>query len=198
VAAEHGETYRIAPMTCVSQTACPVMWCTWTADTSSELPVSESERLSDGGSPPIGNQSGERIVELCMRRLRSVIAVSALTLAACSSTADTGDDALVTARLEITALAGPVCPVETDPPSPECAPRPVDSATIVITDAHGDEVARGTTGSNGVVGFDVAPGELTVVSQPIEGLLGTASMVSVTLTAGQTPQVTVDYDTGIR
>ncbi len=133
-----------------------------------------------------------------MQLLRWFIAVSALALAACDSTGGTGDGADATARLEITALAGPVCPVETDPPSPECAPQPVGSATIVVTDAAGDEVARGTTGPDGVVGFDVAPGELTVVPQPVEGLLGTASTIGATLTAGQTLRVTVDYDTGIR
>jgi hypothetical protein len=157
-----------------------------------------SDRQSDGSSRLVGNRSGEGIVKRCMRLLRWVIAVSALVLTACGGSGDTGDSAVATARLEITALAGPVCPVETDPPSPECAPRPVDSATIVVTDATGDEVVRGTTGPDGVVGFDVAPGELTVVPQPVEGLLGTASTISVTLTAGQTLRVTVDYDTGIR
>jgi hypothetical protein len=131
-----------------------------------------------------------------MRLVRSVIAVSALALAACGDTGDLSDPAA--ARLEVTALAGPVCPVETDPPSPECAPQPVGSATIVVTDATGDEVARGTTGSDGVVGFDVAPGELTVVPQPVEGLVGTASTIGVTLSAGQTLWVAVDYDTGVR
>ncbi len=124
--------------------------------------------------------------------------MSALALVACGGTGDTGDGAVAMARVEITALAGPVCPAETEPPSPECAPQPVESATIVVTDAPGNEVARGTTGSDGAVGFDVPPGELTVVPQPVEGLLGTASTISVTLTAGQTLQVTVDYDTGIR
>jgi GNAT superfamily N-acetyltransferase len=147
---------------------------------------------------PIGNQPGDRIVKRCMQRVRWGVAVLALALVACGGTRDTGEDAAATARLEITALAGPVCPVETDPPSPECAPQPVESATIIVTDADGDEVARGTTGSDGVVGFDVAPGELTVVPQPVEGLLGTASTISARLTAGQTLRVTVDYDTGIR
>jgi len=133
-----------------------------------------------------------------MQRVRWGVAVLGLALVACGGTGDTGEDAVATARLEITALAGPVCPVETDPPSPECAPQPVESATIVVTDADGDEVARGTTGSDGVVGFDVAPGELTVVPQPVEGLLGTASTISARLTADQTLRVTVDYDTGIR
>ena len=63
--------------------------------------------------------------------------------------------------------------------SPGCTPQPVDSATIVVTGIYGDEVARGTTGSDGVVGIDVAPGKLTVVPQPVEGLLGTASTISV-------------------
>jgi hypothetical protein len=133
-----------------------------------------------------------------MQRVRWGVVVLALALVACGGTRDTGEDAAATARLEITALAGPVCPVETDPPSPECAPQPVESATIIVTDADEDEVARGTTGSDGVVGFDVAPGELTVVPQPVEGLLGTASTISARLTAGQTLRVTVDYDTGIR
>jgi hypothetical protein len=133
-----------------------------------------------------------------MRLLGLIIAVSALALAACGRTVDTGDGAVATARVEVTALAGPVCPVETDPPSPECAPKPVDAAIIVVTDATGNEIARGSTGSDGAVGFDVTPGKLSVVPQPVEGLLGTASTISVTLTAGQTLQVTVDYDTGIR
>ena len=34
-----------------------------------------------------------------------------------------------------TVTAGPVCPVETVPPKPECAPRPVAGAVIVATDA---------------------------------------------------------------
>lgn len=133
-----------------------------------------------------------------MRRLRWVMTVVALALVACGGTGDTSDGVVATARLEITALAGPVCPVESEPPSPQCAPQPVESATIVVTDSIGDEVARGTTGSDGLVGFDVSPGELTVVPQPVEGLLETAATISIMLTAGQTLQVTVDYDTGIR
>ena len=150
------------------------------------------------GTASIGNKVDERVVKRCMRLLPLIIAVPALALAACGGTVDTGDSAVATARLEVTAFAGPVCPVETDPPSPECAPRPVDAATIVVTDATGNEIARGTTGFDGAVGFEVTPGELAVIPQPVEGLLGTAAMISVTLSAGQTLQVTVDYDTGIR
>ena len=89
-----------------------------------------------------------------MKQLRWIIALSTLALASCGGngqTGETGDAAGPSGRLEVIARAGPVCPVETDPPSPECAPRPVDSATIIVTDATGDEVARGTTGPDGVV-----------------------------------------------
>jgi hypothetical protein len=133
-----------------------------------------------------------------MRRAPWIIAVSIFALTSCGATDDSSNGSVVSAQLEVIALAGPVCPVETDPPSPECASRPVDGATIVVTDASGTEIARGTTGPDGTVGIDVIPGDLAVVPQPVEGLLGTAPMIEVTLTTGQTLQVTVDYDTGIR
>jgi hypothetical protein len=104
----------------------------------------------------------------------------------------------VTAMLEIVALAGPICPVETDPPSPECAPQPVDGASIVVTDSNGVEVGRGITGPDGTLTIPAPVGDLTVVPQPVPGLLGTAPPVFVTAIRGQTVGVVVDYDTGIR
>ena len=133
-----------------------------------------------------------------MRRLVAVSAASIVLLTGCGGTSDPSDAPTTTASLQITAVAGPVCPVQTDPPSPECAPRPVDAALIVVTDSEGSEVARGTTGPDGIVVVDVAPGELIVVPQPVEGLLGTAEAVVVTATGGRTLPITVEYDTGIR
>ena len=51
--------------------------------------------------------------------------------------------------IEGVALAGPVCPVETVPPDPACAARPVAAATVVIRDAGGAEVARSVTAADG-------------------------------------------------
>lgn len=133
-----------------------------------------------------------------MRRAISVIVVSIALFAACGDANDPEHDPTATATLKITALAGPVCPVQTDPPSPDCAPRPVDMAIIVVSGPDGAERARGTTGSDGTVVLEVAAGELTIVPQPVEGLLGTAAAVTVTVADGQTLQATVDYDTGIR
>ena len=127
-----------------------------------------------------------------------MIVASIVLAAACGDAADPGHDAPATATVEITAVAGPVCPVETDPPSPGCAPQPVDGATIVVFGPDDAESVRGTTGSDGIVVLEVVPGELTIEPQPVEGLLGNASAVTVTVVEGQSRRVTVEYDTGIR
>lgn len=82
-------------------------------------------------------------------------------------------------------------------PSPACAPRPVEGAVIVVTDSTGADVASGTTGSDGQVVIDVTPGALVVVPQPVDGLLGTAPVVTVAVAGDQTLRVTTDCDTGI-
>ena len=69
---------------------------------------------------------------------------------------------------------------------------------MIVTDSQGNEVARDATGFDGKVIIAVPPGELTVVPQPVEGLLGTAATQVVTVADGQTLQITADYDTGIR
>ncbi len=134
-----------------------------------------------------------------MRRLVAVLVIMCgAVLVACGSDGGAPTSSALSARVEIRAVAGPVCPVETDPPSPGCAPREVESADVVLTDADGNEVARGSTGSGGVLVVDVAPGEIIIVPQPVEGLLGTAPPVRVVAIGGQTVSAQIDYDTGIR
>ena len=133
------------------------------------------------------------------------IFLSGLALIACGGT-DGASDSIptvptvpaATGRVELTALAGPVCPVETNPPSPDCADRPVPDAVIVVTDAAGSEVARGVTGVDGTLLLEVPVGQLTVTPQTVEGLMGTASPITISIAADQTINLTVDYDTGIR
>ena len=96
------------------------------------------------------------------------------------------------------AVAGPTCPVVTDPPQSGCDARPVADATLLIIDDEGGQVATVTTGDDGRFRLDLPPGTYTVQPQPVDGLMGTAPPVSVTLVSGQSEQVTVSYDTGIR
>jgi len=96
--------------------------------------------------------------------------------------------------------AGPVCPVERIPPDPQCAPRPVTRAVLVILDAGGREVGRATSGVDGWYRLDLAPGSYSLVAQPVQGLMGTPAPISFTVDASSNGQVRVDvgYDTGIR
>jgi hypothetical protein len=99
-----------------------------------------------------------------------------------------------------TITAGPVCPVETVPPDPRCAPRPVAGAVIVATDGSGREVGRATSAADG--SYDLIVGETGTVllsALPVAGLARAPVPVSVTLAGpNEVAHVDLEYDTGIR
>ncbi|MEO8436834.1 MAG: carboxypeptidase-like regulatory domain-containing protein [Chloroflexota bacterium] len=97
-----------------------------------------------------------------------------------------------------TATAGPVCPVEKNPPDPACAPRPVPGAVLVIRNAAGTELRRVTTAADGTFVVDLPAGGYVVEPQQVEGLMGTAEPQSVTVLDGTASTIQVIYDTGIR
>jgi hypothetical protein len=129
-----------------------------------------------------------------MRRLIVLVAVLGL-LTACDIA-----DPQETGSILIVAMAGPTCPVETDPPDPECAPRPVASAPIVVSPADGRDVviAQGATDAEGRLTVSVPVGDYIVTAGAVEGLMGTPTPVVVTVLAGLTTEVALGYDTGIR
>jgi hypothetical protein len=100
--------------------------------------------------------------------------------------------------IEITATAGPVCPVEQQPPDPACAPRPVVGAAVAVRDASGGEVATGQTDAAGTLSIELAAGEYVIEPAPVDGLMGTAEAVPATVVDGAMTPVVLAYDTGIR
>ena len=96
------------------------------------------------------------------------------------------------------ALAGPVCPVESVPPDPNCAPRPVADAIVLIRDGGGSDVVRVVTAADGSFFAAVPAGDYVVEPQPVAGMMGTAGSLQVAVTDGSAAQVQLDYDTGIR
>jgi Carboxypeptidase regulatory-like domain len=94
------------------------------------------------------------------------------------------------------ALAGPTCPV-VKPGDPNCNDRPVAGASILIRDATGTVVAQMTTDADGRFHVSVPPGDYRVEPQPVEGLMGGANTIEVTVGA-TFKEVQIAYDTGIR
>ena len=131
-----------------------------------------------------------------IRALIAGLAV-ALVIVGCAGPAATPTGAPDTGIRGI-ATAGPVCPVERNPPDPDCAPRPVVGATIVIRDGAGRQVAVAISGADGGYFVSLPPGEYVVDPQPVQGLLGTPARQEATVTAGTKTDVALDYDTGIR
>lgn len=96
------------------------------------------------------------------------------------------------------AHAGPVCPVQQDPPDPACADRPVADALLLVVDASGASVAEVRTDADGHFETMLPAGNYTLVPQPVEGLLGTAQPQTFSTGRGLAPELDVAYDTGIR
>lgn len=62
-------------------------------------------------------------------------------------------------------------------------------------------MARAKTGADGMFVVDLAPGDYILVPQPVDGLMGTAQPVSMTVPAAGSPAPSpfpLLYDTGIR
>ena len=138
----------------------------------------------------------------CARRgLAGIVAIAALlmTVGGCSSPGPSlsGPPSSVAG----TVTAGPVCPVERNPPESACAPRPVAGAVVVVADAQGHEVARATSDPSGAYTVAVGlAGTFTVSGLPVAGLLGLPGPVTVTLgsAVGVVATANLEYDTGIR
>jgi hypothetical protein len=94
--------------------------------------------------------------------------------------------------------AGPVCPVETNPPDPACAPRPVADAEIVVRDGSGAVIGSIRSGPDGAFTLPLPPGSYVVAANPVDGLMGTPAPAEVVVVDGSLTVLELGYDTGIR
>jgi hypothetical protein len=117
-----------------------------------------------------------------------------LFLGACSSQNPSDTTAIITGRL----VAGPVCPVETDPPDPACAPSVVPDTEIVVVTPDGVEI-RARSGQDGTFRIAVPPGEVTITFAEATGLMLPPETITASVETNQTFDLSdVRYDTGIR
>lgn len=98
----------------------------------------------------------------------------------------------------VTAVAGPVCPVETVPPDPACAPRPVPGALVDIIDSDGIQDQRFVLDAAGQGFIDLKPGVYRVAAQPGDGSMIAPEVQRVSVEDGRVTEVTLTFDTGIR
>jgi hypothetical protein len=111
----------------------------------------------------------------------------ALLLPACGGESPAGS-------LEIRALAGPTCPVETVPPDPACAPKPI-AVRVAVLDANDHRVATITTRVDGPVHVPLDPGRYRLVGVDP----GPPIVEEQPVTVATAPvAVTIGVDTGIR
>jgi hypothetical protein len=105
-----------------------------------------------------------------------------------------------TGTLQVEVVAGPVCPVEQEPPDPNCEPRPVEGARIFVQPGDGRDilVAEATTDERGLASIELAAGDYIIAGGEVAGLMGRPDPTTVTVSAGQTVTVSLTYDTGIR
>jgi hypothetical protein len=104
-----------------------------------------------------------------------------------------------TGSLDITLVAGPTCPVETQPPDPGCAPRPVGNATVIVRDADGNEVARTVSDAAGHARADgLRAGVYVVEAEAVEGYFGAPAAAAVWALGADPGMATLVYETGIR
>jgi hypothetical protein len=134
-----------------------------------------------------------------------VVLLGLLLLGCTSPTGTTGPSPIVSPAgppPSVTGVvtAGPVCPVELNPPDPSCAPRPVAGAVIEAVDAGGHAGARAATAPDGTFLLTIGEtGTFTIRAEPVAGFMRAPASVTVTLAVpGATDRVDLEYDTGIR
>jgi hypothetical protein len=100
--------------------------------------------------------------------------------------------------VHITAVAGPTCPVETVPPDPACAPRPVPNAVVTIVGDAGAQEQPIILDAAGQAFAALEPGVYTVNGQGVAGLMNGPEAQRVVVEEGKVSEVVLAYDTGIR
>ncbi len=120
-----------------------------------------------------------------------VATLAALLLSGCTVSTDS-----TSSGIQGTVWIGPTCPVQRDPPDPECADRRY-ATTLELTTADGEFVRRFASDGNGTYRIDVAPGSYAIRSPPDQTLPYCAAG-PVTVVTGAYPTLDVPCDSGIR
>ena len=105
----------------------------------------------------------------------------------------------VESGIEGIVMIGPTCPVEQDPPDPECADRPYATRLAVTTPDGAQVVREFDSAENGTFQVQLEPGEYAIRSAAAANTLPyCASTEPFTARDGEYTHVDVSCDSGIR
>ena len=131
--------------------------------------------------------------------MRNAVAV-ALAFAAVAFSGCAGDAVRVEGTLAGTVLLGPTCPVQRDPPDPQCADRPYSAnLTLDLPDGTWTHVVF-RSGANGTFSVAVGPGTYVLRSAESDAPRHPACSTEqpIVVQEHRTTTVAVHCDTGIR
>ncbi len=125
--------------------------------------------------------------------LLSLLLLSSLLLGCVSGTGETDKG---TGFLEGRISIGPICPVERNPPDPSCAPteETYKAYALGVYSLSGEKVAQFNGGKDGNYKVGLAEGKYRVARE--SGLSRFSAEVEIR--KGQTAELDIDIDTGIR
>ena len=81
-------------------------------------------------------------------------------------------------------------------PDPQCDPRPLSGAEVLVRDAQGVTLTKALTGSDGVASFTLPPGAFVAVASPVTGFAETARPAAFQARAGEATRVVLTHNTG--
>jgi hypothetical protein len=104
--------------------------------------------------------------------------------------------------LEGTITIGPICPVQTDPPAPECLPtaETFNAYPVSVWTANGRiKIAQIKPSTDGKFTVELSPGNYKVILEKEQNGVGGSSLpVVVTINTLEITTLNINIDTGIR
>ncbi|MHB1261595.1 MAG: hypothetical protein ACYC2H_07745 [Thermoplasmatota archaeon] len=110
-----------------------------------------------------------------------------------------GEGAIIDSGIEGVAMMGPTCPVERDPPDPDCADKPYEGDLVVTTPDQGKMLKEFRTNAHGEFQVAIGPGEYSIRNDPAsDNFPYCSTQGTIVVEAGRFTRADVSCDTGIR
>lgn len=132
-----------------------------------------------------------------LNRTRPDTGGTCVPLGAATSTSGMGGILPYHSGIRGTVILGPTCPVEQNPPLPQCADKPYQTLVAVFKASDAvHAVALIESGKDGMFSVSLPPGDYTLGAG--ESMLPRCSHLSVTIPPDAYASTTISCDTGIR